>query len=140
MRVTTAKGQKLAGASFIEGSPSEATAAAGLEATGGGGTGQPVSAPEFEAGISSAELDRAEARVDALMIAALRALAAPSDEAGHLSALASLRACVAGRQDLATAAARHHRPEPTITPVRPPWTPDPTLAAAAAAVLAKLED
>ena len=131
---------KLAGASFIEGSPSGAAAAAGIEATGGGGTGQPVSAPEFEAGISSADLARAEAHVDALMIGALRALAAPSDEAGHLSALASLRAAVAGGQDVAIAQNRHARPEPTITPVRPPWTPDPALAAAAAAVLAKLED
>ena len=136
--MTNAKGQKLAGASFIEGSPSEATAAAGIEATGGGGTGQVLEVDDGR--LPAAQFAQAAAHVDRLALDALRALAAPSTAEGHMAALAQLRAATAGAYDLPIAQNRHARPEPTIDTVRPPWHPiDPALAAAAAAVLAVQE-
>ena len=115
-----------------EDSPGEA-AAAGSEAPGGG-TGH-LTDPQPQ-GISADELTRAAVHVDALALAALRALAAPSDPAGHMDALARLRAAVMGGHDLAIAATRHRRPEPTIEPVSLPRDPDPDpdLAAALAAL------
>ena len=106
----------------------------------GGVAGPPLEAgPQI--GISAVELDRAAAHVDAIMLAALLALAAPSEPAAHLRALAMLRAALAGSQDLAVASNRHRQPRVQVE-VRPTPPPVPQIGMDAlhAAALAAIQE